>query len=289
MDGLKWIKLNTGIFHNRKITQIIALPEGDTMLMIWFQMLCLAGTINDAGLIYITKSVPYTAETLAEELHRPLNSVRMALATFEKFDMAAMTPDGFLQIVGWTEHQGGSVAGELSAAEKNKIRQQRYRDRQKMLAAGQGNAVGSAINNNDSNVTRNVTESVMNDVTDNVSNAGRIRIRDRERKEDNPLHTPESNKQVAEAVGIFQNAIRPVKDIFEVERIQAMVEEYGLEAFRAGVEVLKKARPKVKVPLPYLESVLKNRDGPAGNDPVAGAEGAKRIMESGEIVDFNSE
>ena len=288
MDGLKWIKLATGLFNNRKIKQIEALPEGDTVLVIWVQLLCLAGTINDAGLVYITKNLPYTSETLAEELRRPLNSVRMALKTFEKFDMAVMTPDGFLQIVGWAEHQGGSVAGELTAAEKNKLRQQRYRDRQKLLAAGQDVPAENVTKNNDSNVTRNVTESVTDNVTVTSRNACRIRSRNRIEKEDDDHNTTTVNKQVEDAVDIFQNAIRPVKNLFEVDRIRAMVEEFGLDAFRNGVEILKKARPKV--PLPYLEEVLKNRDGPAGkNDPVAGAEGAKRVMESGEIIDFNSE
>ena len=287
MDGLKWIKLATNMFDNRKIKQIELLPEGDTIIIIWVKLLSLAGVINDAGQIYITKKVPYTEETLAGELRRPLATVRMALATLKNFDMVAICDDGTLQITGWTEHQGGSVALE-TAAEKNKLRQQRYRDRQKMLAAGQGNNGGSTEENNGRNVTRNVTDNVTDNVTNNVSNADRIRIRDRERKEDDPLHTTESNKQVAEAVGIFQNAIRPVKNIFEVERIQAMLEEYGLEAFRAGVEILKKARPKVKVPLPYLEEVLKNRDGPVGNDPVAGAAAAQKVLKGGEIIDFNA-
>ena len=287
MEGLKWIKLATGLFNNRKIRQIGALPEGDTILMIWVQLLCLAGTINNAGLIYVTKNLPYTTEMLAEELRRPLNTVRLALSTFEKFDMIATGEDGLLQIVGWAEHQGGSAAIE-TAAEKNKLRQQRYRDRQKMLATGQGNAAENVTKNNDSNVTRNVTDNVTDDVTVTSRNACRIRSRNRIEKENDDDHTTTVNKQVEDAVEIFQNTVRPVKNLYEVERIRAMVEEFGLDAFRNGVEILKKARPKV--PLPYLEEVLKNRDGPAGkNDPVAGAEGAKRIMESGEIVDFNSE
>ena len=53
------------------------------------------------------------------------------------------------------------------------------------------------------------------------------------------------------------------------------------------VEIVKKNRPKV--PLAYMEEVLKNRDGPGGNDPVAGAAAANKILESGEIIDFNSE
>ena len=58
MDGLKWIKLATNMFDNRKIKQIELLPEGDTIIIIWVKLLSLAGVINDAGQISITKKVP---------------------------------------------------------------------------------------------------------------------------------------------------------------------------------------------------------------------------------------
>ena len=288
MDGLKWIKLATGIFDNRKIKQIELLPEGDSILVIWVKLLSLAGVINNCGLIYVTKDIPYTEETLAGELRRPINTVRLALTTFKKFGMIQITEDNLIQITGWAKHQGGSAAIE-SAAEKNKLRQQRYRERQKMLAAGQG-----VTGNNNCNVTRNVTENVTNDVTDNVSNACRIRIRKEEEKDDDH-QIADSNTQVGDdakitkAVDMYQNTVRPVKNLFEVERIRAMVEEYGLDAFSDALRVIAKARPKV--PIPYLEEVLKNRGDPpaAGkNDPVAGAAAAQRMLEGGEIIDFNA-
>ena len=286
MDGLKWIKLATGLFNNRKIKQIEALPEGDTILAIWFKLLCLAGAINDAGLIYVTRKMPYTTEMLAEELRRPINTVRMALATFQNFDMVAVAEDGLLQIVGWAEHQGGVAAIE-TAAEKNKLRQQRYREKQKLLAAGQPVPAENVTESVTRNVTNDVTENVTDDVTVTLRNACRIRIRDRQEEEDDDHHnTTTVNKQVEDAVEIFQNAFRPVKNIYEAERIRAMVEEYGLEAFRNGVRITKNA--KARVPLPYLEEVLKNRDGPAAsNDPVAGAAAAQKILKDGEIIDFN--
>lgn len=290
MDGLKWIKLATGIFDNRKIKQIELLPEGDSILVIWVKLLSLAGVINNCGLIYVTKDIPYTEETLAGELRRPINTVRLALTTFKKFGMIQITEDNLIQITGWAKHQGGSAAIE-SAAEKNKLRQQRYRERQKMLAAGQG-----VTGNNNCNVTRNVTENVTNDVTDNVSNACRIRIRKEEEEEKDDDHQiADSNTQVGDdakitkAVDMYQNTVRPVKNLFEVERIRAMVEEYGLDAFSDALRVIAKARPKV--PIPYLEEVLKNRGDPpaAGkNDPVAGAAAAQRMLEGGEIIDFNA-
>ena len=60
MAEVKWVKIVTDIFDNRKIKQIESLPEGDTIIVIWFKLLCLAGTINDNGNVYITQEIPYT-------------------------------------------------------------------------------------------------------------------------------------------------------------------------------------------------------------------------------------
>ena len=64
MNEVRWIKLAADIFDNRKIRQIEALPDGDAIIVIWLKLLCLAGTINDGGLIYFTREIPYTEEHL---------------------------------------------------------------------------------------------------------------------------------------------------------------------------------------------------------------------------------
>lgn len=289
---LKWIKLATGIFDNRKIKQIELLPDGDTILIIWIKLLSLAGTINNNGLIYVTKDIPFTEEMLAGELRRPINTTRLALQTFQKFGMITIFDDCTIQITGWAEHQGGTAAIE-TAAEKNRLRQQRYRDKQKQLNAGQGTTVSDSLHN-DSNVTRNVTDNGNDNATVTSRNALRIEKNKNKIKNRGDLSYSDSSIQdngfsaeANEAVSMFNNSVRPIKNIDEAERIRAMVDEHGLAAFRKALDVVKKKRPRA--PFPYLEEVLKNRDGPDANDPVAGAEAANKILESGEIIDFNSE
>ena len=89
MAEIKWIKIVTDIFDNRKVKQIEALPDADSILVIWFKLICLAGSINDGGRIYFLENVPYTDEMLATQFRRPLNTVRMALDTFRQFGMIA--------------------------------------------------------------------------------------------------------------------------------------------------------------------------------------------------------
>ena len=55
MADIKWIKIVTDMFDNRKIRQIECLPDGDSIIVIWMKLLCLAGQTNDNGMVYFTK------------------------------------------------------------------------------------------------------------------------------------------------------------------------------------------------------------------------------------------
>ena len=128
MANVQWIKLSTGVFDNRKIRQIESMPEGDAILVIWFKLLVLAGKTNDSGMVYFTEDIPYTQEMLATEFGRPLNVVRLALTTFEKFGMIEIIDDVF-RLSGWEKYQ--SVDKLEQIRQQNRDRQKRWREREK--------------------------------------------------------------------------------------------------------------------------------------------------------------
>ncbi len=161
MAEIKWVKLATDIFSNRKIRQIEAMPEGDTMVLVWVKLLCLAGQINDNGNIYLTEGVPYTPESLAREFGRDANIVHLALETFSKFNMVDCDEDGIIHITSWDEYQ--SVNGMEMAKIKHRERQRKYRDKQKVKELGD---VKPSVTEN---VTGDVTQNVTGDVTVTVS------------------------------------------------------------------------------------------------------------------------
>lgn len=130
MAEVKWVKIVTDIFDNRKIKQIESLPEGDTIIVIWFKLLCLAGTINDNGNIYITQEIPYTDETLATQFNRPLKVIQLALHTFQSFGMIEIIDD-ILKVSNWEIYQ--NVEGMDRIREQNRLRKQKQRDREKQL------------------------------------------------------------------------------------------------------------------------------------------------------------
>lgn len=136
MAEIKWVKIVTDIFDNRKIRQIESLPEGDTIIVIWFKLLCLAGTINDNGNIYITEEIPYTDETLSTQFNRPLKIIQLALQTFQSFGMIEIIDD-ILKVSNWESYQ--NVAGMEKIRENTRKRVADYRARKRLGVVSTGN------------------------------------------------------------------------------------------------------------------------------------------------------
>ena len=101
---VKWIKIVTDIFDDEKILFIEQLPEADSIIVIWFKLLTLAGKINNGGVMLFRDNIPYTDEMLATIFRRPINTVRLALKTFEKFGMVEIINNA-ITIPNWSKHQ----------------------------------------------------------------------------------------------------------------------------------------------------------------------------------------
>ena len=128
MGDVKWIKLSVDMFNNRKIRQIEFMPEGTSVLLVWVKLLCLAGQCNDNGCIYLTKEIPYTEEMLSQQFNTPLTTIRLALSVFQQFDMIDIDSD-VIHISNWDVYQ--NTEGLEKIREQNKIRQRKYREREK--------------------------------------------------------------------------------------------------------------------------------------------------------------
>jgi predicted phage replisome organizer len=138
MAEVKWIKLMTDIWNNRKIKQIKKMPEGKSIVIIWLQILCLAGDINDRGLIYLAKDIPYTDEMLATEFGEELTTIRLALQVLQHFNMIQLV-DNILLISNWEKYQNADGLEKIK--EQNRIRQSRYKEKQKLLVDNVSNNV----------------------------------------------------------------------------------------------------------------------------------------------------
>lgn len=118
MAEVKWIKLTTDIFDDEKILMIESLPSADTIIVIWFKLLTLAGKSNNNGVFMMNNRIPYTDEMLAAIFRRDDKIVKLALNTFQQFGMIEIIDD-VITIPNWDKHQS------LDAYEKKKERDRR--------------------------------------------------------------------------------------------------------------------------------------------------------------------
>ncbi len=132
MADVKWIKITTNMFDNRKIRHLRRLPDGNNIVLIWVMLLTMAGRCNANGMIFLTENIPYTPKMLADELDLEENTVKLALTALEQLNMVVMD-QGFFSIAGWEEYQNVDRLSEIR--EYNRIAKQKSRAKQKELQA----------------------------------------------------------------------------------------------------------------------------------------------------------
>ena len=162
MSEVKWIKIVTDIFDDEKILLIESMPEADSIIVIWFKLLCLAGKQNNSGVFILNGRMPYTDEMFATVFRRPLNTVRFALKTFEDLGMVEIINDTYT-IPKWEKHQ--KLDALEASREATRQRVSNFREKQKAITG--------------CNVTCNVTEGV----TVTPCNADRIDIEEDKEKD----------------------------------------------------------------------------------------------------------
>ena len=130
MGEVKWIKITTDIFDDEKILLIESLPDADSIIVIWFKLLCLAGKMNNSGVFVMNDTVAYTDNMLATIFRRKENTVKLALDTFEQFGMIERI-DGAITIPNWGKHQNLDSLEKKREYQRNYMRN--YREKQKGL------------------------------------------------------------------------------------------------------------------------------------------------------------
>ena len=143
MAEIKWIKITTSIFDDEAIKVIEQMPEGDAILVIWFKLLVQAGIINDSGLVYFKKDIPYTEDMLAIVFHKPVTLIRLALTTFEKFGMIEISDNRTILIRNWEKHQNIETLDIIR--EQTRQRVKKYREKQKLLLSNSNCNVTPAL------------------------------------------------------------------------------------------------------------------------------------------------
>ena len=211
MADVKWIKLTTDMFDNRKIKHLRKLPEGNSIVLIWVMLLTMAGRCNASGMIFLTENIPYTPKMLADELGFEENTVKLALEALERFRMI-VTDSGFFAIAGWEEYQ--NIEGMDKIREQNRIRQANYKAKQRLMQ---------------SNVTGNVTLTLGNATEEDIEEEKELDI-DKEKRVD--------CQQIADLYNSICTSFPKLRSLSDSRRkaIKARLNTYSIEDFQTVFE-----------------------------------------------------
>lgn len=195
MAAVKWVKITTDMFDNRKIKHLRKLPDGNNIVLIWVMLLTMAGRCNAGGMIFLTENIPYTPKMLADELGFEENTVKLAINALEQLNMVC-TDNGFFSIAGWNEYQ--NIEGMEKIREQTRQRVTAHRQKQKALAAAA-----------QSNVTCNVTVTQSNATEEDIDidKEKEKEYRDMGASAPNPSPSNKPKKPVKHKYGEYANVL----------------------------------------------------------------------------------
>lgn len=233
-----WVKLATNMFDNKKIKQIEVAPKGKQMLLLWVRLICLAGTINDGGRVYVTKGVSYTNKGLAVELNESVAVVDAAMKLFREYKMIDVDEEHGLYLVGWEKHQ--NIEGLERIKEQNRLRKQKQRERDKLN--------NSCDNGDNCHVT---SRDVHSEITQQNKN----------KKENKNIENNNSLSFSLSCHGVTQN----VTQLYEqkigllnanvAEQLADLLEQYGEERVVNGIQIAHERRART---ISYVAKCVEN-------------------------------
>lgn len=253
MAEVKWIKIMTDIFDDEKIMLIENLPKADSIIVIWFKLLCLAGKQNNSGVFTVNDKIPYTEKMLASIFRRKEDVIKKALKVFEDYGMIEII-NGTITIPNWGKHQSFDKIEKNNAYMRNYMRE--YRNKQKNLTEKQKN-INSKTNVNINSKTDNKINSKTNvssldkeeekEIEEDIEYSSSIN------NKNNYLYSKDAEKLqkvMLETIGTTN--INNIKECIEyLEKLPIELIEYALKK-TARIE-----RPSWQYTIPILENYIK--------------------------------
>ena len=235
MASISWIKLSVNIFDDEKIKLIKSMPEGDAIILIWIQLLCLAGKTNDGGAVYIGQHMNYTDEMISTICNQPLNTVRFALQTFEKFEMINLSKDGLISIANWEKHQ--NIEGMERVREQTRKRVAKYRAKQKALESS-----------NDTVTLRNGTD----------KNKNRL-DKDKNRLEIDDNNIAKLSEKETKTINYYYRLVKNNTNTNDKDLIVSAIKQYGWQRVIYTLWYLKHEQKANITSFRYVDKVLNSQ------------------------------
>jgi predicted phage replisome organizer len=177
MRGIEWIKLNTNMCEDETMRLLDSLELRDLIIYVWIRLLLQAGKVNDNGLIYLKKDVPYTKEMVAILFNRPIDIIEKVLDILESFKLIEIYENNIIKICNWEKHQ--NIEGMKRVREGNRERAKNFRERKK-----KENGLLEKENSNKEDVSSNAVDNT-NKINKNKNCNANVTLQKEKREKDN--------------------------------------------------------------------------------------------------------
>lgn len=105
MKERKFIKLRTDMYEDTKMKIIDRNPRRDLIHYIWNRLVVLAGKVNKEGELFMSRTIPYTIESLAVEFNREPEEIKLAMDLLIQLEMMEYTKEGVYIVKNFVKHQ----------------------------------------------------------------------------------------------------------------------------------------------------------------------------------------
>lgn len=271
-----WFKVSADVFDSDKIKILRADTKiGDSLALMWFFLLALARKKNDGGYVYATEGVAYTPKTLAAVGGFKPKIAETALEVFQQYNMIDIEDNGYIYIVGWSEHQNAEELSKLKERERCKEAMRAKRQREKQSKTCNNDVTNTDVTEcyedvtcNKSVTSQDVTRNndVTNvDVTDKNKSKNKKENKSKSNNNNfssgcydkNAVVTCNSYENVTSdnnPVGFWNQNVTPITP-YIAERLQAISKEHGeLIAMQAVTITAQQGKKSIA----YCEGVARN-------------------------------
>ena len=139
---IKWIRLSTDIFDNRKIKLL-----DDAQIVIWLKLLVLAAQINDGGCIYLSKDIPFSMKNLSEIFKKSEKKIESSLKIFQNFGMIS-SENGIITITNWERYQNVDGMEKIREQTRNRVAKHRAKAKENVTESNVTETYRNAIDKN---------------------------------------------------------------------------------------------------------------------------------------------
>ncbi len=235
MSDVKWIKIATDVFDDEKILLLESMPSHDTIIVIWFKLLVLAGKQNNSGVFMLNDRIAYTEEMLATIFRRDVGTVKLALKAFESYGMIEII-DNVITIPNWGKHQTLDKLESKKEYQKNYMRD--YREKQKQLSCKSNSKTNSKTNSKERESNSNTNVSSLEEEREEDKEI------DKEEREEDKKNTSSAKADVDLVLNKWNELsskhenIPPVLKLTNnrMSKLKARIKEFGLEKVVQAIE-----------------------------------------------------